>query len=219
MFSSALIPPCMPDDDQPAVRREGGDVACQIRGAHDVEDRRRRPAVGGRADPCDEILRPVVDGDVRTEVAAAASASYASPPSPRPARRAPAPPGSPCVPIPLPPPCISSDCPACRLARHHQVRPHRAGHLRQRRRRVTGRARRDRQYLRRRHRPPVRRSRRPPAARTPRRPSASRVTRADLRDHAGALQPEDLRRAGRRRVEPAPLQQVGAVHGASQRRR
>ena len=60
--------------------------------------------------------------------------------------------------------------------------------------------------------PPPPRSRRRRAApwRDRRPPAAHRG--ADLDHLAGALEPEDRRRAGRRRVHALPLQQVGAVH-------
>ena len=41
-------------------------------------------------------------------------------------------------------------------------------------------------------------------------PAAHR--RADLDHFAGAFQPEDRRRTGRRRIEALPLQQIGAIH-------
>ena len=124
------------------------------------------------------------------------------------------------VPMPLPPPCTSSVSPlaAAGPARPRWTRPCRRPRAARRRR--PGRRRPGPAAAARPARRPARRSRRRPAARTPRRPPASRSRPAPTAlITAGALQPRVRRRAGRRRVVPLPLQQVGPVDRAGRARR
>ncbi len=70
MFSSALMPPCMPMITEASAGGQGVDVAVQVGGSHDVEDHVGARAVGLGADPLDEVLVAVVDGDVGAQFAA-----------------------------------------------------------------------------------------------------------------------------------------------------
>src|SRR6266568_2788776 len=66
--TAATLPP---DDDEPAVGGQRGQVAGQVAGAHDVQDHVGARAAGGFEHGRDEILLAVVDGDVGAELAAA----------------------------------------------------------------------------------------------------------------------------------------------------
>ena len=58
------------DDDQPAVGGERVDIAVEVGGAHDVEDHVGAATPGLFADPLDEVLVAVVDGDLGAELGA-----------------------------------------------------------------------------------------------------------------------------------------------------
>ena len=163
--------------DQPAAVGERVDVACQVLRADHVEDDVGAAAVGGRLQLLDEVLLDVVDGELGAEIAAGLQGLRAGRgDGDRRALRAGdldghgADPGAAAV--------DQHRLPGAQPGRHHQVRPHRAGHLGQ----AGGGDQVDavghRQHLHGGHDDPLRRSRRRPAARTPRRRPASRSPRA-----------------------------------------